>query len=180
MGAVPASSWQRVTGVMCHNRGSTVVQLNTLWFVDVLTLLQYGDCISKTDPPPPPPFLRTQIMKAHLRKTVDTRCNAAKAKTTHSTTTRQAQGNADAGAGKLKQEEEEASEPPRKDVSVGQGGGDGNDNADVPPRKPSPSVEVVLARLLTDTLASLTREFEEEALEIGEVRCKNCPSCCTY
>ncbi|CAM9404279.1 unnamed protein product [Ectocarpus sp. 12 AP-2014] len=113
-------------------------------------------------------YLKENFM-AHLRKTVDTRCNSAKAKTTHSTATRKIQGNADAGAGKLKQEEEEASQPPRKDGSVGQGDGDGNDNADVPPRKPSPSVEVVLARLLTDTLASLTREFEEEALEIGEI-----------
>lgn len=35
---------------------------------------------------------------------------------------------------------------------------------------PSQPVEVVLARLLTDTLASLTRSFEKEALASGEVR----------
>lgn len=105
---------------------------------------------------------------------METRCKAVKAKTTPSTFASQAQGNADAGGGTLEQEEEKASVPTRKDgsVSVNQGGGDGNDNADLPPRKPSPSVEVVLARLLTDTLASLTRDFEDEALETGEVRCK--------
>lgn len=115
---------------------------------------------------------------------MDTRCKAANAKATPSTTTRQAQGNADAGGGKLEREEEKekGSVPARKDGSANlsqEVGGDGSDNADVPPRKPSPSVEVVLARLLTDTLASLTRDFEEEAFEIGEVRCKRCPSCST-
>lgn len=37
------------------------------------------------------------------------------------------------------------------------------------PRKPDPAVEVILARLLTDTLTSLTREFEKDALVSGEV-----------
>ncbi|CAM9199196.1 unnamed protein product [Ectocarpus fasciculatus] len=118
-------------------------------------------------------YLKENFM-THLRKTVETRCKAANAKATPSTTTRQAQGNADAGGGELEREEEKekGSVPARKDGSVSlsqEVGGDGSDNADVPPRKPSPSVEVVLARLLTDTLASLTRDFEEEALEIGEI-----------
>lgn len=48
-------------------------------------------------------------------------------------------------------------------------GRDGS-NTNLPSGKPSPTVEVLLARLLTDTLASLTREFERDALASGEVR----------
>ena len=44
------------------------------------------------------------------------------------------------------------------------------DQSDQEARPPFVSIEVVLARLLTDTLASLTRTFEREAAIRGEVR----------
>lgn len=60
------------------------------------------------------------------------------------------QGNADAAAGKQSSTE--------------------GSPVDATPAPKHASVEVVLARLLTDTLASVTRAFEKSALRSGEVR----------
>lgn len=50
------------------------------------------------------------------------------------------------------------------------GGGGGDAPSPQKQQQPNPAVEVILARLLTDTLTSLTREFEKDALMSGEVR----------
>lgn len=81
-------------------------------------------------------------MQEHLNKISDAKSVADEASSSV------AEGNADAAAGKTE---------------------DGDEAAEAPPRKIT-SVEVVLARLLTDTLASLTRTFEKNALINGEVR----------
>lgn len=65
-----------------------------------------------------------------------------------------AQGNADAAAGTT---QDDGATPTK------------NEDAAAPPRKNAP-MEMILARLLTDTLAALTRTFEKSALLSGEVR----------
>lgn len=96
----------------------------------------------------PLPFSSPSPFQAHLRKTARVRCKAAEAA---NRTTQQGNADADAAAG---------------------GGANGGAAGGASPRKPNPAVEVVLARLLTDTLTSLTREFEKEALMSGEVSLK--------
>lgn len=56
------------------------------------------------------------------------------------------------------------------DAAAGGVNGGGGETSSSPRKQPTPAVEVVLARLLTDTMTSLTREFEKDALMSGEVR----------
>lgn len=79
--------------------------------------------------------------QVHLRQIARAKCKAAELRASRP------QGNPDSPDGQVKE-----------------------GNANSPSGKPSPTVEVLLARLLTDTLASLTREFERGALASGEVR----------
>lgn len=84
------------------------------------------------------------MSQAQLKKTARLRCKAAE----NATRAAARQGSADSAGGG--------------------GNGDESETASAP-GKPGPAVEVVLARLLTDTLAALTREFEKDALLSGEV-----------
>lgn len=113
----------------------------------------------------PPPLSPPSFRKSHLRKNARARCKAADA----AEKVNQSQGNADAAGGD-------------GEVELGAPYAVGSDTSEdaippSPPQKASPAVEVVLARLLTETLASLTREFERDALLSGEVRDATRMSC---
>ncbi|CAM9250721.1 unnamed protein product [Scytosiphon promiscuus] len=104
-------------------------------------------------------FLKENFM-SHLRKNARARCKVVRAakKEAH-----RSRDNVDADAPGADGE-----------VQLGAsyaGGSDTSDDAVAAssPEKASPAVEVVLARLLTETLASLTREFEKDALSSGEI-----------
>lgn len=102
-------------------------------------------------PPPPPPPLP---LRAHLQSQLK-KCTEARSVAGHSdasSPSSDVQGNADAAGG-------------AQDAAAAKA----EDGEDSPaPRKNAP-MEMVLARLLTDTLASLTRTFEKNALLSGEV-----------
>ncbi|CAM9364487.1 unnamed protein product [Hapterophycus canaliculatus] len=102
-------------------------------------------------------FLKENFM-LHLRKNARARCKAADAAEEAAPQSRRGAEGA-GGGGKA-----------RLGASYA-GGGDTSDDAiaSSSSQKASPAVEVVLARLLTETLASLTREFERDALSSGEI-----------